>query len=94
MSRILITKAYILEANESDNNYDRFMRDTNGDPRTLGIDAFDYQTLVARTQTAIEANILDPDAWERQEQFFKTELTNGTGSNNMSYSLILKNLGA
>jgi hypothetical protein len=33
--------AFILEANESDHNYDRFVRETNGDTRTLGIDALD-----------------------------------------------------
>jgi hypothetical protein len=66
-------EAYILEANEDDKNYERFLRDTNGDVRTLGIDALDYQTLVTRTRTAIEGNILDPYEWQQQEDYYQAE---------------------
>jgi hypothetical protein len=66
-------EAYILEANGKDNNYDRFLRDTNGDTRTLGIDALNYETLVTRTQAAIEENILDPAEWQRREDYYQAE---------------------
>lgn len=64
---------FILPASRTDKNFPRFMKDTHGDDRTLGIDALDAETLIARTKMWIEL-FIDQDIWQSQEGRYKEEL--------------------
>lgn len=63
--------AYILPANK-DTNLERFLADTNGDSRTLGVDALSHEELNDRVESVINQHKNDT-AWDEQEDYLRTQ---------------------
>ncbi len=62
---------FLLTVND-DTHKDTFLEDTDGDVRTLGIDALDHAELIGRTRSAIKGCI-DLDAWKTQNAEYKRQ---------------------
>jgi hypothetical protein len=64
---------FILDANPKDVNYRRFMRDRDGDARTLGVDALDHVELENRARAEILQHI-NHEMWQQQQAEYEQQL--------------------